>query len=62
MVERVEEKEIERKYKELLEKAIKMPGLADLMRLYGDVSKYLDEVEENDECYYAMNSDTSSFF
>jgi len=57
--------DIEREYNELLEKAMKMPGLADLMKLYGDIDKRVKECTiwiEEDEYYFATNSDSSSSF
>jgi|Deesub1362B_J571_1020462.scaffolds.fasta_scaffold00148_13 hypothetical protein len=53
----------DKEYDELLEKAMKMPGIADLMELYSDIDKRVKEgrVWLKEEHYFATNSDSSSF-
>jgi len=55
---------LEKEYTELVERAMKMPGLADLMKLYGDIDRRVRESMEwlkEEEYYFATNSDHSSF-
>ncbi|AEA48117.1 hypothetical protein Arcve_2128 [Archaeoglobus veneficus SNP6] len=52
----------EREYNEMLEKAMSKPGLAELMRLYGNINKSIRVSKRctgRVEYYFATNSDHS---